>query len=88
MKPADEKPTKVCPVCGTPIRRDRFMCLAHWRQLPTRQQVAIWRTWRAFQNRRTPESGLQSLREYREATDAATSYVQSLQTTTIGRSPP
>lgn len=78
------QPCKVCSVCGTPIRRDRFMCHQHWRQLPMHLQVAVWRSWRGFQNRRSPEQGLASLREYRAATDAATNFVTSLQPTNNG----
>lgn len=78
MKTADDKPVKVCSVCGQPIRRDRFMCIAHWRLVPTAMQVAVWRSFRAFQKRRTPQEGKVALAEYRSATDAATQFVSSI----------
>ena len=49
-----------------------------WRLVPPRMQVAVWRSFRSFQNRRTPQQGKLALAEYRSATDAATQFVIAL----------
>jgi len=43
---------RICPVkgCFVPIRRDRNMCLAHWRRVPKALQEEVWDAWSAYQN--------------------------------------
>ena len=43
---------RICPVkgCFVPIRRDRNMCLAHWRRVPKDIQEEVWATWRMYQD--------------------------------------
>lgn len=50
---------------------NHLMCPACWRQVPAPLQVAVTRTWFAFQNRKNPEAGRSALAAYRQARDAA-----------------
>lgn len=71
-----------CSVCAQAIPRGRLMCAAHWRQVPLAMQRDVWRTWKAFQDRDRQRSafyGLRLLADYRQASDAATDHVKSLQ---------
>ena len=60
-----------CPICGTPIRRGKLMCLAHWSMVPCDRQRAVNRTWKEFRRSDCGQPALMALREYRNAHDAA-----------------
>lgn len=70
---------RVCSVCGRSIPAGRLMCVSDWRLVPLQMQRDVWRTWKAFQNRESAFNGLRRLAEYRQASDAATTYVRSIQ---------
>jgi hypothetical protein len=37
-----------CPICHTPIRRDKLMCLAHWNLVPTEKKQAVNRAYKRY----------------------------------------
>ncbi len=66
---------RTCPVlaCGAPIGREMLTCRPDWFSIPTPLRDAVWRTWRAFKQTRTPAT----LRAYREAREAALTAVDA-----------
>lgn len=76
MKPITPR-TVPCAVCDRLVPHGRLMCSPHWHLVPKPQQVAVWRTWRAFGARKNATEGVGLLREYRQAADAAIEAVQA-----------
>lgn len=58
-----------CPArCGRHVRVGNLLCAPCWHAVPREMQVAVWRTWRAWQNER---GALALIADYKRARDAA-----------------
>lgn len=77
--------THPCAVCQRSARKGHLMCPHCWRVVPKPLQVDVWRTWRAFERRKSPRDGLSTLAAYRNACTAAVAAVPSPEQQPKGR---
>lgn len=66
-----------CPIpnCTATVAPGKLLCCAHWKRVPFKQQMAVQRAWRNFQQASKPNMKLACLRVYRAARDAAVASV-------------
>lgn len=65
-----------CTVCSAAISRDKLMCLAHWKLVPRRDQLAVLNALRAYRVGKTHEKRAIAIERYIKLAGAATQYVK------------